>query len=240
MSMRTKTWVSAAAGLVIANFAGAGSIGLGDRPVATIRRKHSPRIRTASGAISGTRRRARERGGRMPPRSLNRRKRSGPLMLCTSRISTMPIPRPWSNAVHRRRRSRRGGWLSVSGPRIDRRDGWPKRLPRAQAPGWRSRSNAIRVLGPDAAKEEGRSKVTPAKGGTASRTCGTLRCWSSRTGNWLFRACVKSMTRWSARTTGSKVLGWMVGDWIDEGPDSVVRVNCRWSEDGNFLIRRSR
>ena len=29
----------------------------------------------------------------------------------------------------------------------------------------------------------------------------------------------------------------MLGDWIDEGPDSVVRINCRWSEDGNFLIR---
>ena len=29
----------------------------------------------------------------------------------------------------------------------------------------------------------------------------------------------------------------MLGDWIDEGPMSVVRVNCRWSEDGNFLIR---
>ena len=29
----------------------------------------------------------------------------------------------------------------------------------------------------------------------------------------------------------------MIGDWIDQGPDSHVRVNCRWSEDGNFLLR---
>ena len=29
----------------------------------------------------------------------------------------------------------------------------------------------------------------------------------------------------------------MIGDWVDEGPDSEVRVNCRWSEDGNFLVR---
>ena len=34
-----------------------------------------------------------------------------------------------------------------------------------------------------------------------------------------------------------KDLEWMVGEWVDEGPDSVVRVNCRWSEDENFLIR---
>jgi hypothetical protein len=29
----------------------------------------------------------------------------------------------------------------------------------------------------------------------------------------------------------------MVGDWIDEGADSVVRLQCRWSEDENFLFR---
>ena len=29
----------------------------------------------------------------------------------------------------------------------------------------------------------------------------------------------------------------MLGEWVDEGPDSHVRVSCRWSEDGNFLIR---
>ena len=34
-----------------------------------------------------------------------------------------------------------------------------------------------------------------------------------------------------------KDLEWMIGDWLDEGADSVVRVNCRWSDDGNFLIR---
>ena len=34
-----------------------------------------------------------------------------------------------------------------------------------------------------------------------------------------------------------KVLEWMLGDWIDEGADSLVRVHCRWSEDGNFLVR---
>ena len=29
----------------------------------------------------------------------------------------------------------------------------------------------------------------------------------------------------------------MIGEWVDQGPDSHVRVNCRWSEDGNFLLR---
>jgi hypothetical protein len=29
----------------------------------------------------------------------------------------------------------------------------------------------------------------------------------------------------------------MIGDWIDEGEDSVVRLRCQWSEDENFLFR---
>ena len=29
----------------------------------------------------------------------------------------------------------------------------------------------------------------------------------------------------------------MVGEWVDEASESVVRVHCGWSEDGNFLIR---
>ena len=32
-------------------------------------------------------------------------------------------------------------------------------------------------------------------------------------------------------------LAWMVGEWLDEGPDATVRFDCRWSEDGNFLLR---
>jgi hypothetical protein len=29
----------------------------------------------------------------------------------------------------------------------------------------------------------------------------------------------------------------MIGNWVDQAPESEVRVQCRWSEDGNFLIR---
>lgn len=34
-----------------------------------------------------------------------------------------------------------------------------------------------------------------------------------------------------------KVLEWMVGEWINEQPDSEVHLTCRWSEDKNFLLR---
>jgi uncharacterized protein (TIGR02246 family) len=31
-------------------------------------------------------------------------------------------------------------------------------------------------------------------------------------------------------------LAWLVGDWISEGGDSIVRISYRWSDDGNFLL----
>lgn len=32
-------------------------------------------------------------------------------------------------------------------------------------------------------------------------------------------------------------LAWMIGDWIDEGSDSIVISSCRWSADKNFLLQ---
>ncbi|MGE0760361.1 MAG: nuclear transport factor 2 family protein [Pirellulaceae bacterium] len=33
-----------------------------------------------------------------------------------------------------------------------------------------------------------------------------------------------------------QILGWMVGDWINEGADARVKISYRWSEDKNFLL----
>jgi hypothetical protein len=34
-----------------------------------------------------------------------------------------------------------------------------------------------------------------------------------------------------------KVLDWMIGDWIDEGPDSNVTFTCKWSADKSHIVR---
>lgn len=31
-------------------------------------------------------------------------------------------------------------------------------------------------------------------------------------------------------------LGWLVGEWIDEGTDAIVGINCRWSKAKNYLL----
>lgn len=33
-----------------------------------------------------------------------------------------------------------------------------------------------------------------------------------------------------------KQLAWLVGDWVEEGGDSVVSTSCRWDETKNFLL----
>jgi len=32
-------------------------------------------------------------------------------------------------------------------------------------------------------------------------------------------------------------MSWLVGDWIDESPDSVVHTVCKWHDNGNFLMQ---
>jgi uncharacterized protein (TIGR02246 family) len=95
---------------------------------------------------------------------------------------------------------------------------------------------AIRLLSPDAAKEEGRTIVTPTKGEPAKRLRYTALL-VKRDGNWLLSSVREEHDPLISPHDRLEVLAWMLGDWLDEGPDSLVRVNCRWSDDGNFLLR---
>jgi uncharacterized protein (TIGR02246 family) len=31
-------------------------------------------------------------------------------------------------------------------------------------------------------------------------------------------------------------LAWLIGEWVSEGGDSIVRISYRWSDDGNYLL----
>ena len=32
-------------------------------------------------------------------------------------------------------------------------------------------------------------------------------------------------------------LKWMLGEWVNESDDAIVMTKCKWSDDGNFLLR---
>jgi uncharacterized protein (TIGR02246 family) len=95
---------------------------------------------------------------------------------------------------------------------------------------------AIRFLTPDVAKEEGRSVVTPAKGAAVPRYYTVL--FVRRDGRWLMASVREELESLIRPKDRLQELAWMVGEWVDEGTDAEIRVNCRWSEDGNFLLRK--
>ncbi|MBD3672265.1 MAG: nuclear transport factor 2 family protein [Planctomycetaceae bacterium] len=33
-------------------------------------------------------------------------------------------------------------------------------------------------------------------------------------------------------------LEWLIGDWVNEEGETIVKTSCRWSEDGNYLLRK--
>jgi uncharacterized protein (TIGR02246 family) len=94
---------------------------------------------------------------------------------------------------------------------------------------------SIRTLGPDVAQEQGRSVVSPAEGAPESRLYTVL--YVKREGRWLVSSVRDDDDPELPPHERLKDLEWMIGDWVDEGEESLVRVHCAWSEDGNYLLR---
>ena len=94
---------------------------------------------------------------------------------------------------------------------------------------------SIRFLTPDVAKEEGRSVVTPVEGMPVPRFYTVL--FVKREGKWLMASVREEPDPVVRPHDRLKELEWMVGDWVDESSDHIVKVGCRWSTDGNFLLR---
>lgn len=94
---------------------------------------------------------------------------------------------------------------------------------------------SLRSLSPDVAQEDGQTVITPAKEARQVRPYSAL--FVRRDGRWLISSVREEADPLISPHDRLRELDWMIGDWVDEAPDSQVRVNCRWSEDGNFLIR---
>src|SRR5262249_35144164 len=93
----------------------------------------------------------------------------------------------------------------------------------------------IQFLSPDVAKEEGRTLITTSKDTQLVRPYTAL--YVKRGDQWRISSVREEPDPLIRPHDRLKELEWMIGDWVDEGSDSEVRVNCRWSEDENFLIR---
>ena len=101
---------------------------------------------------------------------------------------------------------------------------------------------SLRFLGPDVAKEDGHAKMTPARDKAGNRRgvpqSGRYTVLYVRQGGqWLQSSVREHPDPEITPRERLEPLAWMVGDWVDEGSDSVVFTTARWSDDGNFLLR---
>lgn len=101
------------------------------------------------------------------------------------------------------------------------------------------RQRDIRLISLHTAIEEGTAAVADAED-SGEVECRFVAVWTFQEGRWRL-ASVREMTRDGHESDSAherlRALEWLVGDWIDESPDSLVRTSCRWSVDGNFLLQ---
>ncbi len=94
----------------------------------------------------------------------------------------------------------------------------------------------LQFIGSSTAIEVGNTRIRPA-GGEAAELSRFTAFYLKQDGRWL-QAAVRDETIESLTPHDRlKELEWLVGDWINESEDSVVSTTCRWSDDGNFLLR---
>jgi uncharacterized protein (TIGR02246 family) len=96
---------------------------------------------------------------------------------------------------------------------------------------------SLRFLGPDAARETGRSRTTPAGGGAPDLARYTV-LYVRLGGRWLQDSVHEYPDRSLTPHERLQELAWLVGDWVDEGDEGVVETSCHWSDDNNYLIRK--
>lgn len=97
---------------------------------------------------------------------------------------------------------------------------------------------SVRSPAPGLAIEEGTRQITA--GEKDERSTAVLRYSAIHTkvdGKWLI-ASLREFTADPIPTPHEhlKALEWLVGDWVNEGTDAVVRISYRWSEDKNYLL----
>ncbi len=95
---------------------------------------------------------------------------------------------------------------------------------------------SLRFLGPDVAKEDGQTRVTP-RGGEPSTYRDYTVLYVKQGGRWLHSSVREDHSIGLAHHERLTELAWMIGEWLDESSDSIIHANCRWSDDKNFLLR---
>jgi uncharacterized protein (TIGR02246 family) len=95
---------------------------------------------------------------------------------------------------------------------------------------------SLRFLGPDTAKETGRTRLKPANGEPVTYRQYTV-LYIKSSGEWKYSSVREEHPTGLPHQEHLGELSWLVGSWIDENSDSMIHATCRWSDDKNFLLR---
>lgn len=94
--------------------------------------------------------------------------------------------------------------------------------------------DSIRLAADDVALENGTRTVTTDEATAVNKYTMT---YVKRDGKWLI-ASAREDSADAEPTPRDRLepLQWMVGEWVEEGPDAVVSMVCRWAPTPNFLL----
>jgi len=95
--------------------------------------------------------------------------------------------------------------------------------------------NSIRFVSSDVAVEDG--TVESPLGDSGFAVARYTAIWVKREGRWLLDSLRESGPSEGSHHDRLRALGWMVGDWVERGGIRNVELVCRWTPDGNFLLR---
>lgn len=94
---------------------------------------------------------------------------------------------------------------------------------------------SIRSIGPGLLVEDGTTTVTVSPGEPPERSRYAV-VHVKQDGKWRMASARDITSIAPSNAERLQQLAWLVGEWVDESPDTVVHSKYRWSDDGNFLL----
>ena len=98
------------------------------------------------------------------------------------------------------------------------------------------KTESLRFLGTDLAIEEGTASLT-VSAGAAPETNRYSVIYARQGGRWLHARIRDEQSDEVSPHEQLLQLEWMLGEWVNESDDGIVKTNCKWSDIGNFLLR---
>ena len=97
-------------------------------------------------------------------------------------------------------------------------------------------TESLRFLGTDLAIEEGTASLT-VSAGAPPQTNRYSVIYARQGGRWLHARIRDEQPDEVSPHEQLLQLEWMLGEWVNESDDGIVKTNCKWSDNGNFLLR---